>query len=60
LQQARHAVVHAAVDEGRPARLDDEVGRVELRAHIAGVDGMDAMAEVFEEVAHTVSVLNEG
>ena len=47
-QQAGRRVGRAHVHEGRPAALHDEVARVEERAHVAGVDGGDPVAEVFE------------
>mmetsp|Transcript_11370 Transcript_11370/g.22085 ORF Transcript_11370/g.22085 Transcript_11370/m.22085 type:complete len:294 (-) Transcript_11370:117-998(-) len=49
-QQARGSVVGAGVDEGGMAVLDHQIGRIEARALEAGVDGIDAVAEVVEEI----------
>jgi len=51
-QQARHGMVGAGVDEGGAAVLHHQIGGVEARALKAGVDGVDAVAEVFDEVKH--------
>ena len=48
-QMARQREVGAGVDEGGAPAVDDEKRRVEARAMEAGVDGEDAVAEVFDE-----------
>ncbi len=49
LQQPRHGMVGAGVDESRPAAVHEEIGRVEAVAMEAGVDGVHAMAERLDE-----------
>ena len=48
-QQARHAEVGAGVDEGGTAAFDHEVGGVEVVPVEAGVDGVHALVQGFDE-----------
>ena len=45
VQQARHRVARAGVDEGGAAALDHQVRGIEVRPLITGVNGPDAVAE---------------
>ena len=38
-------MVGASINEGAPARFDDQVTRILLRAQVFGVDGEDAIVE---------------